>query len=134
VIGRTKCVQAIFAQATLTDGVFTFDVGRALELARILFLGAALPIPERGSEQHIIDNAYFTIIGASIAAIKSFFLSEVYDAIDASDLRAWEKQHFLTETTDCVTMKVFREEPHRGTISVRVGYFKGFPILERLFR
>lgn len=133
-VGTTECVQAIFAQDDLTDGVFTFDIGRAVELARILFPGAALPIQDGGPEQHIVDNAYFTLMGASIAAIKTFFHSEIYDAIDASDLRAWEKEYFLTDTTDCVTMKVFREEPHRGTISVRVGYFVGFPILERLFR
>lgn len=134
VIGTTECVQAVFAQDVPTDGVFTFDIGRAVELVRILFPGAALPISERDSEQHTIDNAYFTLIGASVAAIKSIFPSQIYDAIDASDLRAWEKEHFLTETTDCVTMKVFRRELHRGTISVRVGYFIGFPILERLFR
>lgn len=129
----TECVRTIFAQEDLQDGILLLDIGRADELAKILFPNIVLTLSEVYPDEHTKDGAYFTLIGASIQALISLVPPRLYEAIDTSDLRAWEKEHFLLETTDCVTLKAFREKPHRGILSIRIGYVAGFLILSELY-
>ena len=83
--------------------------------------------PVRRSEQSLADNrkdnAYFTLHGASNLAISSVFSQRVSTAITNSQLRYWEKQALLLETTDCVTMKLWRSQPQHGVICLRIGFF-----------
>jgi hypothetical protein len=92
-----------------------------------------LPLSEEPPGGDVVDNAYFTLKGASISAIVSLFTSKIREAIEASHLRAWEKEVHLLDTTDCVEMKIYRRDPQRGTISIRIGYTIGYPILTELF-
>ena len=128
----TEWVQTSFVQNDLKDGVFCLDIGRAGEFASILFPHLVLPLPEKHPDGHTKDNSYFTFKGASILAIASLFSPKIREAIDASDLRAWERERYLLETTDCVMMTMSREEPHWGTVSVHIGYIAGFSILSEL--
>lgn len=128
----TECVRASFAQNDFKDGVFYLDIGRAIELASILFPDVVLPLSEEHPGGNILDNAYFTLKGASISAIISLFSSRIWGGIDASDLRAWEKENYLLDTTDCVLMNIIRSDPQRGTVIIRIGYTVGYSILTDL--
>jgi hypothetical protein len=79
------------------------------------------------------DHAYYTLKGASISAIRKIFSPRVCDAIEQSDMRAWEKQHLLIDTTDCVQMEISRKSPHHGTIRLRIAFFLGMDIVNQLY-
>jgi hypothetical protein len=76
--------------------------------------------------QHFTDNAedyaYYTVKGASVFAIRTVFTDSVYAAIEQSDLRAWEMEQRLIDTTDCLLMEINREVPHHGRIRLRTAY------------
>ncbi|KIW13805.1 hypothetical protein PV08_08997 [Exophiala spinifera] len=129
----TECVQAAFALDYLIDGVFNLQIGAADKIAAILYPNIKLDISTNYASDSVKDDAYFTLIGASIKAIKSFFPKDLCDAIEASDLRDWEKTHFLLESTDCVVTHISRTKPHIGTISIRVGYALGVLLLNKLY-
>ncbi|KAK6371714.1 hypothetical protein LTS17_008537 [Exophiala oligosperma] len=131
----TGCILGSYNSGVSLDGIVTFNVGKALDLVRILFPGATLPPPQEQTPEgwYTTDTAYFTLTGANISGLFSLFPPEICDAIEASELRAWEREHFLTETTDCVTLKVCRTRLYQGCLSVRVGGEVGLSILDRLF-
>ncbi|KAJ9644786.1 hypothetical protein H2204_001248 [Knufia peltigerae] len=131
----TECILGSYNSGVTLDGIVTFNVGKALDLVRILFPGATLPPPQEQTPEgwYTTDTAYFTLTGANISGLLSLFPPEICDAIEASELRAWEREHFLTETTDCVTLKVCRTRLYQGCLSVRVGGEVGLSILDRLF-
>ena len=57
------------------------------------------------------DFAYFTLRGASVSAIESLFGTSTCEGINESELRSWEKNQLLLDTTDCVTMQLRRAQP-----------------------
>ena len=79
------------------------------------------------------DNAYFTLRGASVSAIRSIFTTKIYDAIKCSELRIWEIENSLLETTDCLTLNIWRSQPQCGFIRFRIGFSSGISILNDLF-
>lgn len=81
----------------------------------------------------IEDNAYFTLRGASVSAIASIFTPYVCHAIECSELRLWELDQLLLETTDCVTLNVWRSQPRFGFLDVRVGYSLSISFLNNLY-
>lgn len=80
------------------------------------------------------DRGHFTLQRASVSAISSTFSPCVCDAIEKSQLRAWEKNNLLLDITDCVTMETSREQPHHGTIRMRLGSVAGLYIAKNLYR
>lgn len=79
------------------------------------------------------DQAYFTLKGASFEAVTSIFSHDVTDAIETSQLRLWERDHLLLDTTDCVVMQVWRGIPHRAVIRLRMGFVSGMNIATKLY-
>lgn len=132
----TQCVKTTFSQREFKDAVIVLDIGRACKVAEVLFPTLVLPLSRNSEDsqaEQVRDNAHFTLKGASTAAMESVFSPRICEAIEASELRAWEKAHYLHDTTDCVTMKVFRAPPHAAFISVRLQYFSARPMLVELY-
>ncbi|PYH76408.1 hypothetical protein BO82DRAFT_296214 [Aspergillus uvarum CBS 121591] len=80
-----------------------------------------------------IDLAYFSLRGASILSIPSIFGTDICDGINDSELRRWEKNQLLSDTTDCVTMQIWRAEPQHGVIKLRVGFYAGLSLANALY-
>lgn len=115
---------------TLADTVFTFEIGEADEIVRILFPRIAFRLLDDGmrpqaDDGQLEDNALFSIPGASVLGIASLFPRSTVNAIETSELRQWEKERCLIDYTDCVTMVMSRAKPHIGTLKVRVGHEDG---------
>jgi hypothetical protein len=63
------------------------------------------------------------------------FGSQLYEAIDTSQLRTWERDTAgLVDTTDCVTIiEHATHEPRYGTLRLRLEFLRGLRIAQRLF-
>lgn len=70
--------------------------------------------------------------GASVKAVASLFSQNVCDAIESSQLRLWEKDHQMLDTTDCVSLQVWRCSPCRGVIGLRIEFKLGMDIVNEL--
>lgn len=79
------------------------------------------------------DNAYYTLQGASVSAVKSILGPSVYSAIESSELRCWETNPSLLDTTDCVTLHVWRSQPNFGFIRLRIGFDPAISFLNNLY-
>jgi len=120
----TESVRAKLPRKNFQDGIIWLDIGFASDFARTLF-------PQSTFDTN--DNDHFTFKGAHSATILSIFDPRIRDAIEASQLRLWEKKHGLYDTTDCVTMRVCRKEPQRGTMLLRIGFILGIDITNSLY-
>lgn len=80
------------------------------------------------------DYAYFTLRGAFVSAFPSIFSTEICRGIDDSQLRTWERENLLVDTTDCVTMQVWRGRPQRGIIRLRIGYYAALHLANVLYK
>lgn len=151
----TECVRTGLPQQDFQDGIIRLDIGSASEFARILFpetshiaicrgepVDSCIEGPTENlemSEQHhgtstVEDHGYFTLKGASVSAIGLVFNQGVCDAIESSELRAWERAHLLLETTDCITMNLHRRDPNHGTVRLRIGFLSGIHMAHNLYR
>ena len=79
------------------------------------------------------NDACLTFKGASVRGTVSIFGPRIYYAIDKSQLREWEKDHQILDTTDCVTMMMLREPPYHCTIRLRIGFVAGIHIVNSLY-
>ncbi|KAJ5640311.1 uncharacterized protein N7484_008173 [Penicillium longicatenatum] len=131
------------------DTIIHIDVGCALKLAEMIFPSSSQKIAfaisqlSASHESPITDIgclligsiylAYFTLRGASIAGIRSAFSDYIYEAIEDSQLRRWEKHHMLSAVTDCITMRIWRAEVQRGLIILRIGHYTGVNLANKLY-
>ncbi|KAJ5346145.1 hypothetical protein N7452_004149 [Penicillium brevicompactum] len=151
----TECVRSkIFYNRQ--DTTICLDVGCALKLADRLFPFASQKINSALSQFHAdhqasssqaassqqtqtsslysdIDFAYFTLRGASTYGIQSAFGAAICEGIENSELRRWEKYHLISDVTDCVTMQVWRTQPHRGLIKLRLGHYTGVNLANKIY-
>lgn len=125
-LDKTRCSSMELAQNGVDDSVFYLEIGNADKFASILFANALRFLPQEHADGMLNDNAYYSFKGASVSGIALLFPPDVCAAIDASNLRAWEKEHFLLETTDCVMMTMSRTKPHWGRIMVRVAVLAAY--------
>jgi hypothetical protein len=79
------------------------------------------------------DFAYFTMRGASVSAMRSVFGADICEGIENSELRHWEREQLLIDTTDCITMQICRSQPQDGNIRLRIGYFAGLNLANQLY-
>ncbi|KAI9038099.1 protein hrmA [Aspergillus affinis] len=128
----TDCVRMRFPRENFQDVYLMLNVGLHYDIINTLFphagrklvsnLQADPPVSHDWSNTHAstqpecFDNAHFTILGASVTGISLIFCPEICAAIEKSNLRAWEKENLLSDTTDCVTMEAYRGKPHYGII------------------
>ncbi|EXJ72775.1 uncharacterized protein A1O5_03922 [Cladophialophora psammophila CBS 110553] len=129
---KTRCAWIEFAQNGVDDSIFYLEIGNAEQFAYILFANAIRFLPKEHTDGQPGDNAYFSFKGASVSGIASLFSPEICAMIDASNLRAWEKEHCLLDTTDCVTMEMSRAKPHWGVIKVRTAVFAAYSVSHML--
>jgi len=130
--GKTTCARIEFAENGVDDSVFYLEIGNAEQFACILFANALRFLPQEHADGQPGDNAYFSFRGASVSGIASLFPPDICAMIDASNLRAWEKEHLLLDTTDCVTMEMSRAKPHWGVIKVRTAAFAAYSVSHML--
>ncbi|KAJ5318636.1 hypothetical protein N7476_005056 [Penicillium atrosanguineum] len=153
-IQTTECVRTQFPRKNFQDALVIVNVGKAWDFAALLFprtypkilssisnisleasnarfsvalqqTGSALPESE--------NHTYLTLQGASTSAIASIFSQGVYDAIESSQLRSWERSRLRLRTTDCVQMEIWRSHPQRAIISLRIGFKLGMDIANLLY-
>ncbi|KAJ5084779.1 hypothetical protein NUU61_009358 [Penicillium alfredii] len=153
----TQCIQTKVPYDGYQDTIIRLDVGAALELADLLFplasrkiesvLSALPPSVHKlsGSEGSLgpgntdmsfsseIDFAYFTLRGASVSAMVSVFGADICEGIENSELRTWEREQLLVDTTDCITMQIWRAQPQHGIIHLRIGFFAGVNLANKLY-
>jgi hypothetical protein len=137
-----------FPRHNFQDAIIYLDVGRAKDLASALFPYTRYPtvMPSSGKEVNDAEvtaedmscieeegNAYFQLKGECVSTMRSVFHSQICDAIDKSQLRAWENEHLFLNSTDCVRMQVNRKEPQYGTIRLRVEFLDGIAIAKALY-
>jgi hypothetical protein len=79
------------------------------------------------------DNGYFTLQGASISDISTIFGSQIYRAIEESQLRGWETSNLLLKTTDCVVLDISRTHPYAGVMCLRLGFALGVTLATQLY-
>jgi hypothetical protein len=79
------------------------------------------------------DFAYLTLRGACVSAIRLLFGTSVLEGIDESELRSWEKDQLLLDSTDCITMQVRRAQPEYGIIRLRIGFWAGVNLANELY-
>ncbi|KAJ5803757.1 uncharacterized protein N7518_000060 [Penicillium psychrosexuale] len=125
----SECVEARVPFDADQDAIIYIDVGSALKLADMLFPAAservASILQSDPSSVSRIDFAHFTLQGASVPAIRLLFGTSIYEGIDQSELRNWEKDRLLLDKTDCITIQLRREQPEYGIIRLRVGFWPG---------
>lgn len=46
----------------------------------------------------------------------------------------WEKEQLLVDTTDCVTMQIWRGQPQLGIVRLRVGFYAGSDLANVLYQ
>ncbi|PYH75337.1 hypothetical protein BO82DRAFT_349480 [Aspergillus uvarum CBS 121591] len=146
----TEFVKTNFPKRVFQDAIISLQVGDARNIARTFFpsvsddLFSTLFAEEQGHDnqanmsqtlsiKHGIDCAYFTFRGASTAAIATSFSSSLFNAIEESQLRVWEKGHLLLDTTDCLLLEVSRQPPNLGTLRIRIGFKLGTDIVNALY-
>jgi hypothetical protein len=144
----TERVRMSLPRKNFQDAIIYLDVGRAKELGGILFPSTecSTVMPSSGKEVNDAEvaaedsscteeerNACFLLKGARVSIIRSVFHSRICDAIDKSQLRAWEKEHMFLGSTDCVRMEINRKEPQHGTIRLRVEFLDGIAIAKTLY-
>ncbi|KAJ5971783.1 uncharacterized protein N7479_001701, partial [Penicillium vulpinum] len=131
----TECVRSkIFYNRQ--DIAICLDMGCAFKLTDILFPFASQKILSALSQSHSeyqANFAYFTLRGASFYGIQSAFGAAICEGIDNSELRRWEKYHYISEVTDCVTMYIWRAQPHRGLIKLRLGHYTGVNLANKIY-
>ena len=77
---------------------------------------------------------HYYIRGASVKAISALFGAYIFQSIDESELRNWEKENGQLETTDCVEMQLLRDPTSRhGILKLRIGWRLGNPIVNSLY-
>jgi hypothetical protein len=156
----TECVRTNLPHQSFQDGMIWLDVGPAVEFAKILFPASrhmSIPSPGNGYEEmvdsgldigklnaivsevfrsdlRVEDYAYYSLHGASVSAIRTVFGDRISNAIENSELRTWEKQHLLIETTDCVKMQLSRKKPHYGVVCLRIEFTIGIHIADILYK
>jgi hypothetical protein len=132
----TECVRTNFPRHNFQDAIISLDIGSAFELARALFPQASYfagPLSDEHETTEQDNCAYVTLKGASVSAIKSILHSRIHDAIEKAQLRSWEKDCLLLETTDCVRMEMRRSEPQHGTLRLRIEFLHGIRIVKDLY-
>lgn len=153
----TQCLQTYVPYDGYQDTIIRLDVGSALALADNLFplasqkIASILPksqdtisFSEIGILSLIIsgnrtliyawqDSAYFTLRGASVSAVSTIFTAEIFEGIENSELRVWERDQLLVDTTDCISMQIWRAQPQHGIIRLRIGFFAGVNLANKLY-
>ncbi|OJD26989.1 hypothetical protein ACJ73_01623 [Blastomyces percursus] len=145
----TESVRMKFPQEDFQDVNLMLDVGLDNKLISDLFPRASerlFPLLQaHPSDGHpvlttrciampeCLDNAYFTLLGASLSGVSSIFCPDICNAIGKSKLRIWEKDNLLHETTDCVIMEVYRDQPQHCTLRLRLAFVESFEIMNNLF-
>jgi hypothetical protein len=144
----TERVKMSFPRRDFEDAIIYLDVGRAKEIASILFPHAKYStiMPSSGKEVNNVEvtaedlsciegegNGYFVLEGECVSTMRSVFHPQICDAIDKSQLRAWEKDHLCLNSTDCVRMHIDRKEPQHAKIQLRVEFVDGIAIGKALY-
>jgi len=76
---------------------------------------------------------HFSLAGASVQAIFSFFGPYLSQAIDESKLREWEKETGQLETTDCVEVQLRDPTSRHGILKLRIGWGPGYQLVNSLY-
>jgi hypothetical protein len=128
-VDKTSYAWIEFAHNGQDDTVFYLQIGGVEDFARALFPN---PIHAEFADAPSNDGACILLKGANVSGIASLFSAESFGAIEASNLRSWEKERGQLNTTDCVTMKMFRAKPSWALLIVRVGVFAAYAVSHRL--
>ncbi|KAK3947773.1 hypothetical protein QBC32DRAFT_353413 [Pseudoneurospora amorphoporcata] len=113
------------------DCILWLNIGDVDLFEKVLF-PAGCRIQESG---HDGSDGRYSLQRACCAAAALIFGSQLYEAIDTSRLRTWERETAgLTDTTDCITIEVHAtHEPRYGTLRLRLEFLRGVRIAQRLF-
>lgn len=100
-----------------------------------LILRAVSPYPAScHSDSDVEGPDHYFLRGASVSALSTFFGAYIFQALDESELRKWEKENQKLETTDCVEMQLLRDQTSRhGILKLRIGWKLGNPIVNSLY-
>lgn len=129
----THCIRMSFSHSDQQDAMIRLDIGFNDEIVKALFPDAWIRFKSKYgtwvlseqkssefSESHVYDNAYFTFQGAYVPNIQEVFGPHIHQAIEESQLRKWEVDSFMPNTTDCISLDIGRSQPYDGTMSLRV--------------
>lgn len=78
--------------------------------------------------KNIVDESAVLFHGAVIWAVFAIFPSRIWEAINSSQLRIWEKENGIVDRTECVAIKAHRGSCQRGTIILRLGFIQSMHI------
>ncbi|OAQ74424.1 hypothetical protein VFPBJ_09720 [Purpureocillium lilacinum] len=135
-LDASDCVTSWWPRAaTKDDAVIWLHIGNAREFVRLLFpesrnslLTEAMDANTTAScailelrMRNYTDFAYYTLKGSSLSAIYKILPANICKAISSSKLRAWEEDHLLCDTTDCITVRVSRKDPQQGCVRLQIG-------------
>ncbi|KAB2099596.1 hypothetical protein AG0111_0g12097 [Alternaria gaisen] len=124
----TETVRTDVPWSAFEDCLMFLEVGSAQDVIAELFPpGQRIPSPS------CCPDHYF-LRGASTEALSAFFGAYIFQAIDESELRKWEKENRQSETTDCVEIQLLRDPTSRhGILKVRIGWRLGNPLVNSLY-
>ncbi|KAI1134809.1 hypothetical protein F5Y05DRAFT_416966 [Hypoxylon sp. FL0543] len=125
----TGSVRMDFPSINSQDCILLLDVGDVDHFESVLF-----PTAFRMPALSNLRKFSYTLRGASLAAAALIFGSQLYEAIDTSQMRIWEKDKKRpTDTTECIAMEVHAHEPIYGTLRLRLEFLRGLRIAQHLF-
>ncbi|KAI2886035.1 hypothetical protein CBS63078_11066 [Aspergillus niger] len=142
----THCIQMSFARNNnQVDATMQLDVKFNSDLVQRLFPEAwskfavvhndfqSVDSAGQFSGEQIFDNACFTFKGASVRDLPCVFGHQISQAIERSQLRKWEAENFLLQTTDCVSMDVSRAYPNASVLRLRIASSDGVLMASKLY-
>jgi hypothetical protein len=142
----TELVKAQVPKGTFDDGLFWIEIGHTNidKLVQVLFpvkhqaiswlfqqnAKAALPL-----QRCEVEEARFTLCGASVEGIQMVFNPAVCIAIQYSQRRAWETLHGLFEDTDCLAMQIIvsHDKISSVVIRLRTGFIQTLTIINAIY-
>ncbi|KAL4766959.1 hypothetical protein BDW60DRAFT_201170 [Aspergillus nidulans var. acristatus] len=154
----TECVWMKLPKQNYQDAIISLEVSVAEELVKALFpstyeeILALVSIPSTedvtrhneavalsqlqkpmSSEPYHQDGTSRVFQAAHTSGIPLIFGPRIAEAIEKSQLREWEKHHSFLETTDCVSLKVYSQQPANAVFHLRIGFVAGTYIARTLY-
>ncbi|KAK0755175.1 hypothetical protein B0T18DRAFT_400801 [Schizothecium vesticola] len=126
-ITGTEVVRIDVPKVVFEDCLMFLEVGLAQDLISELFPADKRMITPSCCPDH------FSLTGASVETIFAFFGPYLFQAIDQSKLREWEKEEQRPEITECVEVQLRDPTSRHGILKLRIGWSLAHGLVNSLY-
>jgi hypothetical protein len=139
----TEVVRTDVPKVVFEDCLMFLEVGLAQNLISELFPADKRMITPScckfmfstfsGSTSNYEGPDHYSLTGASVEAMFAFFGPYLFQAIEQSKLREWEKEEKRPETTECVEVQLREPTSRHGILKLRIGWSLGHELVNSLY-